>query len=192
PCPASSTTNGSEDPVGGGNCTHFFDGFLPAATLGISTGTDGSGFAVDSWGNRIQYAVTSWTSGTPFVSNVFTSTDGMKNVGISNLSPNNVWRYLQVCSTATGITGSPPTCDSGPPSTALTSRPGVPVVVYSIGKNGASGGAGTDEAENPNPNSANNDRIFVSHPQSPNFDDLVDWISPNILYNRMVTAGKLP
>ncbi len=44
-----------------------------------------------------------------------------------------------------------------------------------------------DEADNSDP-----DSIFVSHDFTPTFDDLVMWISPNILFNRMVTAGKLP
>ena len=45
---------------------------------------------------------------------------------------------------------------------------------------------------------ANNNRTFVSHPPTANgapngyFDDIVIWISPNILINRMVAAGKLP
>jgi hypothetical protein len=68
----------------------------------------------------------------------------------------------------------------------------VPAVIYSTGKNGASGGTSADEAENPNPNSADNNRVFVSHDFTPTFDDMVIWISPNILFNRMVAAGKLP
>ncbi|MFZ2161546.1 MAG: prepilin-type N-terminal cleavage/methylation domain-containing protein [Sideroxyarcus sp.] len=38
----------------------------------------------------------------------------------------------------------------------------------------------------------NNNTSFVSHTPSPTFDDLVIWISPNTLFNRMVAAGKLP
>jgi hypothetical protein len=34
--------------------------------------------------------------------------------------------------------------------------------------------------------------VFVSHNPTPTFDDLVIWISPNVLINRMVSAGKLP
>ena len=56
PCPASSMSSGLESPVGGGVCTNPHDGFLPAATLGIMP-TDAEGFAIDSWGNRICYAV---------------------------------------------------------------------------------------------------------------------------------------
>ena len=29
-------------------------------------------------------------------------------------------------------------------------------------------------------------------PTGGEFDDLVTWISPNILYNRMISAGRLP
>jgi prepilin-type N-terminal cleavage/methylation domain-containing protein len=185
PCPASSTSNGVESPSGG-NCSNFYNGFVPAATLGVTSVVDNqgnTGFAVDSWGNRIHYAVTSWSSTSPALSNVFTTTSGMSTVGISNLSPT-----LLVCSTATGISGS--SCASG---AALTSN-GVPAIIFSTGKNGAQGGAGTDEAANLNGTNV----TFVSHSPTPNsaangeFDDIVIWISPNVLINRMVTAGKLP
>ena len=59
-------------------------------------------------------------------------------------------------------------------------------------------GTGTDEAANPNPNSADNNRTFVSHTPTGSsatngeFDDLVIWISNSTLLNRMVSAGKLP
>src|SRR5450756_2009814 len=102
PCPASSTSNGVENPVGGGNCSNFYNGFVPAATLGLASVVDSqgnTGFAVDSWGNRIHYAVTKWSSMSPSQPYVFTSLNGMSTVGISNLSPD-----LLVCSTATGIT----------------------------------------------------------------------------------------
>ncbi len=175
PCPASSTSNGAESPVTGtGLCDHNYDGFVPAATLGLS-GANGSGFAVDSWGNRIRYAVTAWSG------NTFTVPNGMSTKGISGLSPT-----ILVCSTATGITGS--SCASG---TALTSSPGVPAVIFSTGRNGASGGMGADEAAN-----LDNDQTFVSHAISAasgnEYDDIMIWVSPNILLNRMVAAGKLP
>jgi prepilin-type N-terminal cleavage/methylation domain-containing protein len=184
PCPASSTSNGVESFAGGGNasngnCSNFYNGFVPAATLGFTSAVDNqgnTGFAVDSWSNRIHYAVTSSNS------NAFTTTNGMSTVGISSLSPN-----LLVCSSASTSSSSCSVANS-----TLTSSPGVPVVIYSTGKNGQYGGTSADEAENPNPNSADNDSVFVSHTPTPTFDDLVVWISPNILLNRMVAAGKLP
>ena len=63
--------------------------------------------------------------------------------------------------------------------------------VYSRGRNGAAAPASTDEQAN-----GNADRLFVSHTPTPaganDFDDLVTWISPNILYNRLIAAGRLP
>jgi prepilin-type N-terminal cleavage/methylation domain-containing protein len=173
PCPASSTSNGVESPTGGGNCTNFYNGFVPAATLGLS-GTSSSGQILDSWGNPIRYAVTQWNNSSPAVNNVFTTTLGMSTVGISNLSPN-----LLVCSTASTSSSSCSVANS-----SLTSTPGVPAVIFSTGK---TTGTGTDEGDN-----TDNDRVFVSHTPTSTFDDLVIWISPNILLNRMVTAGKLP
>jgi hypothetical protein len=46
----------------------------------------------------------------------------------------------------------------------------------------------SDETEN-----ADSDADFVSHDFAQGgFDDLVVWLSPNTLFNRMVAAGKLP
>lgn len=73
----------------------------------------------------------------------------------------------------------------------------IPAVFVSHGTNGfgaytpqgtqISASADLDEADNSNTNNT-----FVSHDLSPTFDDLIVWISPNILFNRMVSAGKLP
>ncbi|WIM06981.1 MAG: type II secretion system GspH family protein [Candidatus Nitricoxidivorans perseverans] len=73
----------------------------------------------------------------------------------------------------------------------------IPVAIVSHGKNGAgafntTGGnnaapVGADELEN-----TDLDDNFVSKTPSANFDDLVAWLSPNILFNRMIAAGKLP
>ena len=50
----------------------------------------------------------------------------------------------------------------------------------------------TDEAKNTF-NGVVNSTDFVSHDFIQNgFDDLVIWLSPNTLFNRMVAAGKLP
>jgi prepilin-type N-terminal cleavage/methylation domain-containing protein len=186
PCPATATSNGAESPSGGGNCSSFtngsFVGYLPAATLGIS-GANNAGKILDSWGNPIRYAITNvsatvsgFNGGASF--KVFTFPSGINAVGISNLSPN-----LLVCSntTASGFSGS--NCGT---NNALTTN-GVPAVIFSTGKNGAQGSAGNDEAAN-----LDNNQTFVSHLPTANFDDIMIWVSPNVLINRMVSAGKLP
>ena len=73
----------------------------------------------------------------------------------------------------------------------------VPVVVLSHGANGAgafnmSGGinpapAGADELEN-----TDGDATFVGKTPDTAFDDIVTWIPPSVLINRMITTGKLP
>jgi prepilin-type N-terminal cleavage/methylation domain-containing protein len=83
---------------------------------------------------------------------------------------------------------------------ATTVATQLPVVLVSHGKNGAgafnstgaTGGingpsADADESEN-----SDVDNDFVSHTQSSTFDDIVVWLPATILYNRMITAGRLP
>lgn len=184
PCPASSTSNGVEDPPGGGACANPHDGFFPAATLGL-TPVDSSGYLVDGWGsdpdNRIRYAVS--TSNT----NAFTTSSGMKSAGITVLAPD-----LQVCSTAAGMTNagtaSTAACASG---VALATD--AVAVIYSLGKNAGSAGSGSEETHNPNPRAVTTaDRAFVAAPQGSSSDDQVTWLSKSSLFNRLVAAGRLP
>src|SRR5258707_1260537 len=64
PCPASESSNGLESFAPGGdasngNCSSFYDGLLPAATLGLAP-LDTAGYLRDGWGtsrNRMRYAV---------------------------------------------------------------------------------------------------------------------------------------
>ena len=201
PCPATAASSGAEDfGVGGsaanGICdatatgANVYYGFLPAVTLGFTPVDDG-GYAVDAWGisqNRIRYAVSSVTVNGIF--RPFTSTNGMKNAGMSNVMA--ATNLLYVCNSATGASATiPPYC-----TTSLAAS--VPVVIWSVGSNAATtGGAGADEQQNPNPsaNPQSFDRIFVYRTKaggSIEFDDIVTWISPASLFHRMIAAGQLP
>ena len=208
PCPASAGSNGQELFAAGGStntgkCANFFDGFVPAAVLGIGP-TDGAGYVLDAWNNRIRYAVSdadrsAMGAATPTNPNTFidftglgpvaTANGEMRNVGMAMLSPN-----LHVCSTATGISAN--ACAAG---AALIDN--AVAVIYSTGPNasrGDPGGIRIDENANPNPNQNDNNRTFVSHERAgethPNgeFDDIVIWLSPNILYSKLIAAGRLP
>jgi prepilin-type N-terminal cleavage/methylation domain-containing protein len=192
PCPANTLSKGKEDPDGGGVCVMFNVadvvpvGFVPAATLGLSPADD-RGRLIDGWGNPIRYGVTTANA------SAFTRANGMANTGITNLAPD-----LRVCAAA-------PTADAlalaqcANPETSNVHTNNAIAVIYSLGPNGAVGGAGTDESNNPNPNTAvAADRVFVSHERAAatsangEFDDIVVWLSPNILFNRMIAAGRLP
>lgn len=196
PCPATTASNGIEkfDTAAGGNatngiCESFFNGFLPAATLGTYP-VDNNGFAVDGWGknaaNRIRYAVSNTTVNA--VTNPFTRNNGMKNAGIANIGNATL---LYVC------TGAP----AGAGCTGATQLTATAVfVVYSVGKNAATGGAGADEVVNPNPvdSATGNDAVFVSHAPTAaaapggEFDDMVSWISSSLLIAKMIAAEQLP
>lgn len=186
PCPASASSNGVEAPAGGGSCANAYNGFVPAVTLGLNN-TDAQGYALDAWSNRIRYAVAQSNG------NAFTTTNGMKNAGMASLSSE-----LRVCASSVGNTPSTPPQTSCGTAQALTttSQNAVPAIIFSQGKNWAMGGTSSDEASN-----LNGDAVFISHTPTPanypaaqggEFDDIVTWLSPNILYNRMVAAGRLP
>jgi len=184
PCPATAASSGIEAPTGGGTCTTQL-GYLPAATLGVQP-TDNNGFAIDGWNNRVLYAVAqnnAGGAGTPD----FTTSDDMSTVGIPTLAPE-----LRVCLSATGITAS--ACSGGAESNYATNN--AVAVIYSLGATGSQAPGGADENANPRVPS-NPDRVFVSHgitaPGSANgeFDHMVVWISPYVLYNAMLEAGQL-
>ena len=206
PFPVGDATNGRCDVALQGT-NSVYAGFLPAATLSL-TPVDGQGYAVDAWGlspyNRIRYAVSYQSLGPgpvqrPFTTapNPPTNTTGMKAVGMSVIS-NAV--LLQVCSNG----AAPPVVggsNCGPASNTLTTN--AIVVIWSVGPNAATtGGISADESENPNPGPAGVpvggkiDRVFVSKARSAGtageFDDVVTWIGPATVFNRLVQAGQLP
>jgi len=193
PCPAVCTdpptcsAGGVEAPSGGGTtCTMTtYSGFLPGRTLGYQQ-VDSGGYALDVWGNRIRYIVSGTTWGTtPFASFTKQHVAGSATAGWSiSQTPAD----LVICASATGITAT--TCGT---ATSVTNTSTVVALVFSIGKNGAPGGGGIDEAAN-----VNGDRVFVYHTPAPvtaangEFDDQFTWITYGELYARMIAAGVLP
>lgn len=186
PCPATSDgtatfpdDTGNANPIASGACAQQV-GFLPAVTLGIQP-ADAQGFALDGWNNRIRYVVNQADNAGDANAD-FTTTDGLANQGIANLQPN-----LRVCSTSTGITAT--RCSGGAEVNFLINN--AVAVVYSTGATFAQGSGGLDEDANLNP-----DGVFVSHEERGNdpngeFDHLMVWISPFVLYNEMIQAGQL-
>ncbi len=82
------------------------------------------------------------------------------------------------------------TCDA---NTSVTNQNIVVAIVFSTGKNGATGGTGTNEARNLDSNA-----LFVSRVPDPigaaggEFDDQMQWISVGELYGKLIAAGVLP
>ncbi len=168
PCPASGSGNtGLEAVTGSGVAAvcSLSQGVLPWATLGVGES--------DAWGRRFSYRVSA------------SFADGADGTGENcALSPG---VSFQLCSTAnlTLLTNG---------GNKLATE--IPAVIVSHGPNGAGGytlvgtqlsGGSADEQEN-----ADNDNTFVAREPGNDFDDLVQWLSPHVLLNRMVAAGKLP
>lgn len=218
PCPATAInfqgntdagSSGQENPLGGTRNTVIApalpvprcvaqSGYLPAATLGIQP-TDAQGFALDAWNNRIRYAVTSDDSSAriPIGAIVacggdtapdFTTSGNLAAVGLVCLVPD-----LRVCasSAAANCTATVNLINNAVAvifstgQTEVVEANTLPVIVR------------PDETQNLNAIGVNQiDTIFVSHDISlaaaPNeFDHLVTWISPYVLYNAMIQAGQL-
>ncbi|MBU1689728.1 MAG: prepilin-type N-terminal cleavage/methylation domain-containing protein [Gammaproteobacteria bacterium] len=186
PCPASATIQTGATGAGlepapfvAAGCTNVA-GALPWATLGVNE--------TDAWGKRYTYRVT----------REFTRTIPQITFASCAVPPpsNPTLAAFALCSQ-----GDMTLLSTGGGS-ILSST--VPVVVISHGKNGNGAyypqgtqlplGTDVDEQDNQliTAGTATANANFVSKTPTATFDDIVIWLSPNILFNRMVTAGKLP
>ena len=168
PCPAISAANGIEHRIGAACAKRT--GYIPWATLGVAK--------LDAWGRIYRYSVT------PAFANS---------------------QYLFTLGTARDITvASRDTQGRLTPATGLAD---IPALVMSHGRNGfgavsdvgipvaAPVDGNADERVNAGPSgTAFISRVPADNPAAPGgvFDDLVAWVSPNVLFNRMVAAGTLP
>jgi prepilin-type N-terminal cleavage/methylation domain-containing protein len=175
------------DSVLGGATAGVYIGFLPAVTLGF-TPTDSNGYALDAWGlqqNRIRYAVSATQVGTTM--NPFTRTNGIRSAGMSSIMATTL---LSVCNTGTGTT------DTACASAAATLTSNAVAVIWSLGPNAATSGGATPHESHNAETLANSNRTFVKRDLSKatgaEFDDIVTWISPPMLFNRLIAAGQLP
>jgi len=148
---------------------------VPAATLALAP-LDANGLLTDGWLNRVRYAVSPATSDSsgdcpPPIANVYTRTNALRNLGFACVKPD-----LRVCS------------DRACPDPKFEA----PAVIYSPGRNGheAPGGIGVNEQEN-----VDGDKTFVARETTraaqggQEFDDVVIWLSPHVLYARLIAAS---
>lgn len=171
PCPA--TSNNFEDPA----CNEMH-GFVPSGSLGLTGPLNADGLLVDPWGNPFRYSVIiDEATGSPD----FTSRSSIQiffNMGTTLASGD----MFEVCD------------DSACTQTFSNT---VPAVVLSMGANFGDYSS-PDEIMNAGDQTLNgypikDDYRFVSaNFSAENFDDQLIWLSPYILFNRLVSAGKLP
>lgn len=170
PCPAISAANGLEDRVGTRCNNERRLGFLPWATLGLPK--------LDAWQHIYLYSVTPAFSDSGFPFRLNTPRD----ITIASRD-------------ATGAL------------VPASAQNDIPAVVLSHGRNGygAFSDVGVQAADmgqgniDEKANFMAEGRVFIARGQADNpaapggaYDDIVVWLSPNILFNRMLAAQRLP
>ncbi len=182
PRPATSKLAGAENTAA---CTDdtICTGFIPWATLGISK--------IDGFGKIIRYSVSPDFAGganaTPPGTQTFNLSTSVATKTVQTRDGAGALTYLAgqaLCSSASQC---------------------MPAVVFSNGKNnwgtGERGNVIGDNSATNSDEDANNSAStnFISRTPSNNsassggeFDDQVLWLSPHILFNRMVASGRLP
>lgn len=181
PCPTQPGLGGIEQPAGGA-CDNGGIGFVPVATLGLQGDVNCDGLLTDPWGRPYLYSVTTELPGT---SN-FTTVDGIRNApgGVAAFNGVNLLRI----------------CTDNACGANLTTR--AVAVIISTGENTA---ASADQLQNAGEATiagctggygVSGDDDYVYHTPveqaGQEFDDIVRWISPNILFARLLAAGRLP
>ena len=182
PCPATATSAGVEAPITTGICTDAH-GFIPVATLGLQGAVNADGLLMDPWGNPYRYSISTLVA--PNGSRAFTTMAGIKSqfgAGALAAAPELICIAGAVACAA--------------PIYANT----VPALIYSMG---ADYGSYTSALQTENATfasapaysmAANNNFVNADYAEEGTsaFDDILVWISPNILFSRLITAGKLP
>jgi prepilin-type N-terminal cleavage/methylation domain-containing protein len=165
-------------PVVAGGCTSAA-GVLPWATLGVRE--------TDAWGRRFTYRVTPAFTGT---------IAGAAGACATSPPPTQRRSAFTLCSIGNlNVLAT---------AASATQAANVPAVIISHGKNGNGAygtqglqmpvGADVDERDNQLTGIGNTtaNLKFISTIPTQTFDDTMVWLSPNILFSRMVQAGKLP
>lgn len=192
PCPATSDSNGLENPVGGGVCTSYH-GFVPHATLSLYGQTNTDSLLTDPWTNPYRYSVADMlANGNP----AFTSTAGVDFLFSNPLLLAENANLIEVCST-----------NSCADDEELSDT--VPAVVFSMGDNWQTTNSNCTLVFNPADDEADeslnagavldatycltDNMDFVSRTYVQDvFDDVIIWLSPHVLFGKLISAGQLP
>ena len=188
PCPdTSGNVNGSgpgtvdgEEDTDGDSCKAFF-GFLPARTLGMNGKYLPDGTLVDPWTLGYGYAVSDVdTSGNGAVDLV--TANEIRDEGFADVAPD-----LVLCDDSEGV-GDQTACAAGAEVIS-----GVAVVIVSLGRNNTIPADSDIQGENLDDfHNGTNDKVYINSVRREDYDDVVKWVSTNLLFSRMIQADQLP
>lgn len=197
PC-ADGDNDGLEDwPGGVADCVSWF-GNVPARTIAFDGNYSQAGVLVDPWGTPYRYQVSAFDSGIPAdLVGDFTISNGMRAAGIPGLTPAPLTTpHLQVCNIqpaahSAATPNDDTACDA---NTDVVTN--VVAVLVSLGKDRAAVVANTSDIQSENLDNSLTDTVFVSTTRNDStdnkFDDVVKWLSPSVLFSKMIAADQLP
>lgn len=204
PCPTQPGLNGLENPViPAAHCNNAaaiggYIGFVPASTLGIKGKVNCDGLLLDPWGRPYRYSVTNFEDPAPAIDQgVFVVAGGIALAASFTPTPSlgNIIPDIRVCNdltvACTGAVGVP------------NSTSNAVAVIFSMGtrerpnradenENAGEGGTVASACALPGYPIAN-DRFYYAAERveivGQEFDDQLIWISPNLLYSKLLQAG---
>jgi len=204
PCPTFAGLGGQALDASATNCerggTEEFHGFVPATTLGLKGQVDCYGLLLDPWGQPYRYSVSS--------SNLSADAE------VDFVRPGEIRAEAQLASNGLAdvqanirICGDGAQCCSNVTPVSTLVADNVAAVVFSLGRHNQN----LSVTENENAGETNEsvsgacsaatlglaaDRFFYHVPTNEQmgseFDDEFVWISPSILFAKMLAAGQLP
>lgn len=185
PCADSiAAPDGIANPDNGTDCTVWY-GLLPAKTLGIDGQYDDNQSLLDPWGTPYRYQVTSNDDDGDFLGD-FVGNNEMNGVGIANLTPD-----LEICTV--NPSNNPADNDCGLANVTVAER--IPAVVLSLGKDGGRVLSNIQVENTDNTADGVTDIVFVKTTRNDaagtEFDDIVKWVAPNLLYAKMIASGQI-
>ena len=183
PCPANvgAASTGLERAPTATGCTGgaaAVHGVLPWATLGLPEG--------DDWGRRFTYSVTAEFARTASTSPARTPAQFACATAPASAPTQSAFALCTPGTINVGRLGGNPSLIANAPAVVVSHGPN------GLGGRSVGGGAipnstNTDEQEN-----SDADFVFRDDVRTDTYDDMVEWLVPAILMQRMVQAGRLP
>ena len=175
PCPATGASVGLESPVDGGLC-NAQHGFYPAATVGVPGAVNADGLLLDPWQNPYRYSIWNFGGTNQDFTNRLTLPATYDNYVGGNL--------MQICQDA----ACTQVITNLAAAVILSMGPNWPT--YTSADEIANAGDGSTLLNGYNVTAT---PVFVNTTYSEvNFDDQITWISPYVLFGKMISAGTLP
>jgi len=169
------------------NCKAYF-GFLPGRTLGINGKYDDLGRLVDPWDGGYGYAISEVDfTGDGKIDLV--TPNGIRDEGMANVTPD-----LVICDDSPNLGDDLDCTAAGANSDDVIGTNGeVVAVIISLGKDYEIPATSNIQAENLDDfHDGTQDKVYIFSPRRDDYDDIVRWLSLNLLFSRMIEADQLP